>query len=139
MQAHRAVYVHVFAFCSGSVFFVCLSAHYFFPTTSCTFCEESAETLIRLFWNCKFVKTFWPNDQYWIIQPQIKPQYFSLTLSICLRLVDAVEEGDVLLHRTLLIGMYHIYPAKFNKTLSNLQFFEKRILGTNSTSGQNRS
>ena len=42
--------------------------------------------------DCKFVKTFWQNVHYWLIQHQIKSQHFLPTLPICLGLVDAVED-----------------------------------------------
>lgn len=45
-------------------------------TNSYLFCEESTETLIHLFWDCKFVKTFWQNVHYWLIQHQINHNTF---------------------------------------------------------------
>ena len=79
-------------------------------TDICTFCEQKKESLIHLFWDCEFVQTFWQNIQHWLVQHQIKPQDFSLTLPICLGLVDNTE--DILLHHTLLIGRSsHLFIA----------------------------
>ena len=95
-------------------------------TDSCTFCERDTETLIHLFWECEFVQKFWQNVQYWLIQHQVKPQDFSLTLPTCLGLVDDTE--DTLLHHALLIGRYHIYSSKVKKTLPNLHVFSQTFL-----------
>ena len=95
-------------------------------TDICTFCEQNTETLIHLFWNCEFVQTVWQNVQHWLIQYQIKPQDFSLSLSTCLGLVDSTE--DILLHHALLIGRYHIYSSKVKKTLPNLDVFSQTFL-----------
>ena len=76
-------------------------------TDKCAFCEQDTESLIHLFWGCELVQTFWQKIQHWLIQRQIKPQDFSLTLPTCLGLVVSTE--DILLHRALLIGRYHIY------------------------------
>ena len=88
-------------------------------TDICTFCEQNTESLIHLFWDCELVQTFWKKIQHWLIQRQIKPQDFFLTLPTCLGLVDSTE--DILLHHALLIGRYHIYSSKLKKTLPNLQ------------------
>ena len=79
-------------------------------TDKCTFCEQ----------------TFWQKIQHWLIQRQIKPQDFSLTLPTCLGLVDSTE--DILLHHALLIGRYHFYSSKLKKTLPNLQVFAQTVL-----------
>jgi len=90
---------------------------------TCTFCEQNTESLIHLFWDCKFVQTFWQNIQHWLIQHQIKPQDFSLTLPTRLGLADSTE--DILVHHTLVIGRYHIYSSKIKKTFPNLQVLIK--------------
>jgi len=95
-------------------------------TDICTFCEQKKDSLIHLFWDCEFVQTFWQNIQHWLIQHQIKPQNFSLTLPICLGPVDNTE--DILFHHALLIGRYHIYSSKIKNTLSNLQVFSQTFL-----------
>jgi hypothetical protein len=95
-------------------------------TDICTFCEQNTKTLIHLFWDCEFVQTFLQNIQHWLIQHQIKPREFSLTLNTCLGLVDSTE--DILLHHALLIVRYHIYSSKVKKTLPILQVFSQTIL-----------
>ena len=95
-------------------------------TDKFTFCEQNAESLIHLFWGCVLVQTFWQKIQHWLIQRQIKPQDFSLSLPTCLGLVDSTE--DILLHHALLIGRYHIYSSKLKKTLPNLRVFEQTVL-----------
>ena len=74
------------------------------------------------------VNSFKPfaNIQHWLIQHQIKPQNFSLTLPICLGLVDNTE--DILLHHALLIGRYHIYSSQIKNNLPNLQVFSQTFL-----------
>ena len=95
-------------------------------TDSCTFCEQTTETLIHLFWECESVQTFWQDVQYWLIQHQVKPQDFSLNLPTCLGLVDNTE--DILSHHALLIERYHIYSSKIKTTLPNLHIFSQTFL-----------
>ena len=33
---------------------------------SCSFCGETAETLIHLFWNCKYTQVFWKRLREWV-------------------------------------------------------------------------
>ena len=61
-------------------------------TDICTFCEQNTESLIHLFWDCELIQTFWKKIQHWLIQRQIKPQDFFLTLPTCLGLVDSTED-----------------------------------------------
>ena len=35
---------------------------------SCSFCGETTETLVHLFWNCKHIQAFWKNSFEWISQ-----------------------------------------------------------------------
>ena len=82
-------------------------------TDTCTFCEQNTETLIHLS-NVLAKHTT-------LVQHQIKPQNSSLTLPLCLGLVENTE--DILMHHALLIGRCHIYSSKLNKTLPNIQIF----------------
>ena len=92
-------------------------------TDTCTFCEQNSETLIHLFWDCVYTQTFWQNFQSWLIQHQVKPNTFVLSLPICLGLVDNIE--DVLLHHALLTARFHIYLSKIKKNLPNIEIFSK--------------
>ena len=60
---------------------------------------------------------FWQKIQHWLIERQVKPQDFSLTLPTCLGLVQ--KTYFYIMHS--LIGRYHIYSSKLKKTLPNLQ------------------
>ena len=95
-------------------------------TDSCTFCEQTTETLIHLFWECESVQKFWQNIQYWLIQHQVKPQDFSLNLPTCLGLV--VNTKDIL-NFTSCTSTWQIShllvenkenPAKFTYIFANL-------------------
>ena len=37
-------------------------------TDSCSFCEEQKETLVHLFWTCKYTQNFWKDMFEWISQ-----------------------------------------------------------------------
>ena len=115
----------------GKINHSCLGGDYFFKigislTDMCTFCEQNTKSLIHPFWDCVFIQIFWQNIQHWLIQHQIKPQDFSLTLPTCLGLVDSTE--DILLHHALLIGRYHIHSSKVKKIILNLQVFSQTFL-----------
>ena len=98
------------------------------PNESCTFCGETTENLIHLFWKCKHTWTFWEETHRWICQNVngLKNETFSAVL--CLGIVDDI--GDLLLHHVLLIARYYIHTCRLRNTLPKLQIYTKKILSS---------
>ena len=77
---------------------------------SCSFCGETTETLVHLFWNCKHTQAFWKKLLEWMSQKivNLKDPVFSPFL--CLGLIENVS--NLLLHHLLLIARHYIYTCK---------------------------
>ena len=75
----------------------------------CSFCKESSETLLHLFWECPLVKSFW-NE----IGNRMKNSscFLNKEFSVlsCIGLVN--DTTNLLFHHALLIARYHIYFSK---------------------------
>ena len=91
----------------------------------CSFCENTSETLLHLFWGCPQVKVFWNEvikglgNFSCLSTKKICPQ-------LCLGFVD--DSTTLLLHHALLIGRYHILWAKSMHHLPSLEFFIRNFL-----------
>ena len=96
------------------------------PNDSCTFCGETIESLIHLFWKCKHTRTFWGETHQWICQNINKKHH--LLCSLILGIVDAM--GDLLLHHALLIARYYIHTCRLRNILPNLQIYTKKVLSS---------
>ena len=72
----------------------------------CTFCENTSESLLHLFWECPKTKVFWNEVIKWLGNFScLSTKRFSPQL--CLGFVD--DTTDLLLHHALLIARYHIF------------------------------
>ena len=45
---------------------------------SCTFCGETTENMVHLFWSCKYSNAFWKDCYQWIMQNTSKVEKFNL-------------------------------------------------------------
>lgn len=71
---------------------------------SFSFCGETTETLVHLFWNCKHTQAFWKKLLEWMSQKIVSLKYPVLFPFLCLGLVENVS--NVLLHHLLLIARH---------------------------------
>ena len=90
-------------------------------TDLCSFCKETAETLMHLFWNCRHTKLFWERTFEWITQNFKDLENFKLSPSFCLGLIDNIS--DLLVHQIILIARSYIYTCKFKSSLPKLEMF----------------
>ena len=98
------------------------------PNESCTFCGETTENLIHLFWKCKHTWIFWEETHRWICQNVNGLASDTFSVALCLGIVD--DRGDLLLHHVLLIARYYIYTCRLRNTLPKLQIYTKKILSS---------
>ena len=98
------------------------------PNDSCTFCGETTENLIHLFWKCKHTWTFWEGTHRWICQNVNGLESDTFSAALCLGIVDDI--GDLLLHHALLIARYYIHTCRLRNTLPKLQIYTKKILSS---------
>jgi len=72
----------------------------------CSFCENTSESLLHLFWECPKTKVFWNEVIKWLgnfsclLTKSSSPQ-------LCLGFVD--DTTALLVHHALLIARYHIF------------------------------
>ena len=84
-------------------------------TDSCSFCEERNETLVHLFWTCRYTQNFWKSMFEWMSQNFKDLENVSPSLSLCFGLIDDVK--DLLFHHLLLIARHYIYTCRLENKL----------------------
>ena len=96
---------------------ICRSDNY-----KCTFCSEVEESIVHLFWDCKFTFKYWKDFQNWINS--------NLNASVSLT-QNTVLFGnyifkDYVFNNILLVLKFNIYKSRVKKT-KTLLFMERRI------------
>ena len=91
----------------------------------CSFCKESSETLLHLFWDCPFVKSFWNEISNWMKKSScfLNEEFSFLS---CIGLVN--DTTNLLFHHALLIARYHIYFSKQKGFNPSWELFFRTIL-----------
>ena len=84
-------------------------------TDSCSFCEEQKETLVHLFWTCKYTQNFWKSMFKSISQNFKDLENASPSWSPCFGLVDDIE--DLFFHHLLIIARHNIYTCRLGNKL----------------------
>ena len=72
----------------------------------CSFCNDSTETLMHLFWYCNYTQTFWKNAFQWISQ-NLTLMNISFSPTLCLGLTDSIS--NLLFQYFVLIARHYIY------------------------------
>ena len=92
-----------------------------------SFCNDSTETLMHLFWYCNYIQTFWKNAFQWISQ-NLTLTNISFSPTLCLGLTDSIS--DFLFQYFLLIARHYIYTCRIRKTLPTLQVYIQLIMNS---------
>ena len=95
---------------------------------SCSFCGESTETLVHLFWYCKHTQAFWKSFLEWISQHLEDLKDISLSPTLCLGLINDVSH--LLLHHLLLIARHYIYNCKLRNTIPKVQLYKQLLVNS---------
>ena len=93
---------------------------------SCSFCGETDETLVHLFWNCQHTQAFWKKVIEWMSQKIVNLKDSAFSPFLCLVLVENVS--NVLLHHLLLIARHYIYTCKLKNSIPKLQVYLQLLL-----------
>ena len=94
---------------------------------SCSFCNDSTETLMHLFWYCNYAQTFWKNAFQWISQ-NLTLTNISFSPTLCLGLTDSTS--NLVFQYFLLIARHYIYTCRIRKTLPTLQVYMQLIMNS---------
>ena len=97
-------------------------------TDSCSFCEEQKETLVHLFWTCRYTQNFWKSMFEWMSQNFKDLENVSPSLSLCFGLIDDVK--DLLFHHLLLIARHYIYTCRLGNKLPKLQVYIQVLMNS---------
>ena len=87
---------------------------------SCSFCGETTETLVHLFWNYKRTQAFWKKLLEWMSQKIVNLKDSAFSPFLCLGLVENLS--NVLLHH-LLIVIHYIYTCTCKGPVIRATFF----------------
>lgn len=86
----------------------------------CSFCGGERETLIHLFFQCRFVKLFW-NKLKELLQMKLHIAKDQCNLSA--RTIIFGLKGDNTFNVVLLLAKFHIYKARVQNTKPNIYVF----------------
>ena len=89
---------------------------------------EQKETLVHLFWTCKYTQNFWKSMFEWISQNFKHLENVSPSLSLCFGLIDDVK--DLLFHHLLLIARRCIYTCRLGNKLPKLQVYIQVLMNS---------
>ena len=88
--------------------------------SNCTFCKDTPETLIHLFWSGNKTTSFWYDHAEWLRKARLIPEDFSMTNTIALGLRPDTSKFAIQINYCLLLARYHIWLAKTKEILSNI-------------------
>ena len=88
--------------------------------TNCTFCKETPETLIHLFWSCEKISSFWNDVTEWLRKSHLISEDFTMENTIALGLRPDTSKFALQINYCLLLARYQIWLAKTKAKLSSL-------------------
>ena len=91
---------------------------------SCTFCHETKETVVHLFWECKIVQNFWTHYVNWLTK--YCKHICNLKLSPELVIFGCKDnlKTDSIFDLLLLLAKYFIYRCKVQMVQLNIFNFQ---------------
>ena len=95
------------------------------PSDKCTFCDLETESLLHLFWECKFVQIFLKELEPWLSVKLQTPIACSKSNFLGLKKID--QDNYNALYHTLLLGKYFIYLCKLKSILPKISAFKNKL------------
>ena len=95
------------------------------PLDNCTFCDLETESLLHLFWECKFVQIFWKELESWLSAKLQTPIACSKLNFLGIKKID--HDNSNALYHTLLLGKYFIYLCKLKSILPKIDAFKNKL------------
>ena len=84
--------------------------------TNYTFCKDTPETLIHLFWSCD-ITSFWNDVTEWLRKAHLIPEDFTMENTIALGLRPDTSKFALQINYCLLLARYHIWLASLKRFL----------------------
>ena len=85
---------------------------------NCTFCLDTSESLIHLFWSCHTTSSFWKDIFHWLKNVHLIPKDYTTSISTALGLRPDTSKFALQVNYCLLLARYHNYMACQNKSNS---------------------
>ena len=89
---------------------------------NCTFCLDTSESLIHLFWSCHITSSFWKDIFHWLKNVHLISEDYAASISTALGLRPDTSKFALQVNYCLLLARYHIYglpkQKQFTPTLS---------------------
>ena len=90
---------------------------------NCTFCSNSPESLIHLFWYCMNVETFWENLIERLKESKLVPRNYPKQITVFLGLRPDTSTFSLQLNFCFLLARYYIWCCKTSNKTPRLQSF----------------
>ena len=94
----------------------------------CTFCNDSPETLIHIFWECPITQNFWKNLETWLKGGCAHIRTLTLTEQDVIFQIQGRQRTDNVLNFILLVAKSYIYSMKYKNKIPQLISFQKLLL-----------
>ena len=97
---------------------------------NCTFCNNSSETLIHLFWSCHVTSSFWKSVTDWLQSAlPLIGKYMQLIEHYCTGLEAGASFYRILvsINYCLLLARFHIWQAKMDEISPNFANFQRLL------------
>ena len=95
--------------------------------SNCSFCGAHSETIIHLFWTCKFVQRFWNDISFLINKKCAHAHNFKFTENLVLFGNCNIIYTDKICNLIILIAKFFIYRCKVQNKPLNIQIFTKEL------------
>ena len=97
-----------------------LTKIWFQDNDNCTFCLDTSESLIHLFWSCHITSSFWKDIFHWLKNVHLISVDYTASISTALGLRQDTSKFALQVNYCLLLARYHIWHAKTKAIHPNL-------------------
>ena len=95
------------------------------PSDKCTFCDLETKSLLHLFWECKFIQTFWKELESWLSTKLQTPIACSKLNCLGIKKID--QDNSNTFYHILLLGKYFIYLCKLKSVLPKMSALKNKL------------
>lgn len=89
----------------------------------CSFCHETPETLIHIFYECRYVTSFWENFQLWINDTLHLDLKFTVTEVI----FGFFSQNNDIVNLCIILAKFHIYKQKLKNSIPCFEGMKKEM------------
>ena len=94
----------------------------------CTFCNNSPETLIHIFWECPIINNFWKNIETWLKGDCVHIRTLNLSKEDIILQIDNNQKSDKVLNFIILLIKSYIYNMKYKENVPHINNLKKILV-----------